>query len=226
MAEHQTSTAGYAVYGRFRYQIDRDRSHLRALIETDRNGWSLTVATVNDQRYSDDIEAPQCEPSMHTSFLVENLRDWRELSGRHISIDYSDLLNDPILPGQSAGLYLGYHLFPHRHEIEFGSRRGSSFPFKWHIEASESDNERLVQLNVEGTVCFSHVVVSFPNILERIKRQFGGRLTSEQFQSALDTWEPDVAEARRLIGRQFRVEDFGPPSRQMWCLEFPLTAID
>lgn len=149
----------------------------------------------------------------------------RKLTTRQISIDYTDHLNDRMFPDHLAGLYVGYHIFPFRHEIQFFERRGNKFRFRWKLEGGEDREICVHHIDVEGVVPFASVSVSFLQEAEELKRKYG-EFTPQEFQNAAEAWEPNLEVARGLIASHFDPADFGAPTKWMWNLRYPVVCID
>jgi hypothetical protein len=169
----------------FRYEIDSEKSKLTALLSSSSDvvQWNLEVEALDNPDYEDLELAPQCAPVARVSFELPELRAWRALAGRHISLDYRKYLDDEWCDNDIAGLYLGYHIFPIFHEIDFGKRTGKYFPLKWHLEGSEEpelyfecDSEPTLNVHpyeIEAIVPFQHVIISFPGVPQALRHQYG-----------------------------------------------------
>lgn len=154
----------------FRYSINSEKSNLVACISStsDDVEWNLEVQALDNPEYKDNELAPMRAPIARVAFTLPEVRDWRELGGRHVSLNYREYLhkewgaNDDV-----ADLYLGYHIFPIFHEIDFGERKGKFFALKWHLEGGdepelyfEGDDEPTLNVNpylVEAIIPFQGV---------------------------------------------------------------------
>ena len=222
----------------YRYDIDSTKSALSAHISSSSQSisWKLEVVTHCNPKYGDDDLAPAAAPAAEVIFGAGEVNDWRELAGRHFSLNYrKHLHNRRDENDEVSNLYLGYHILPIFHEISFGKRDGRYFAVKWHFEGSEDpelffegNDEPVLSLEsykVEGVIPFQRLSVSFPHEPEALKRKFG-EFTPQEFQNAADAWEPDLAYARRLIANHFDPNDFGTPEKWMWSLSYPVIAND
>ena len=185
------------------YEVDRQRSALRAYLQPDADGVSWQLEIECTDAYVPEYTQPAHLEGPPMSFGAP---PWRDLAGCEIRINYDASAVHPIMPDNPCNIYTGHHACPNDHHIQVKSRRGASFLIEWTCIAKQYQDDPGEPIYLLAEIPFKEVVV----------------WSDDEGMSE--------AQAIALVERHFSREDLGPPEfpkmNHSSRIVFPVRAVD